>query len=131
VGWIERLLLDFKFRPAAAIVAAGFFPVRRQQGRRAHNLIVRRERMRAQKSMQEGFDTARVVARKAVAKLPESTIRGFHDGRKAGRNFVGNAPHVAGAVVGFVYGAGEAVVGVVAEPVGNLLGWVSSLAYGE
>jgi len=87
--------------------------------------------MRAQKSMKKGFDTARVVARKAVAKLPASTVRGFRDGRRVGRDFVGNAPHVAGAVVGFVYGAGEAVVGVVAEPVGNLFGWVSSQACGE
>ena len=87
--------------------------------------------MRAQKTMQKGFDTARVVARKTVAKLPETTKRGFHDGRKAGRDVVENAPYIAGAVVGFVYGAGEAVVGALAAPVGNLLGWARSLAYGE
>jgi hypothetical protein len=87
--------------------------------------------MRAQKSMEKGFDTARVVARKAVAKLPASTIRGFHDGRMAGRDFIGNAPYAVGAVVGFTVGATEAVVGALSEPVGNLFGWASSLVYGE
>jgi hypothetical protein len=82
--------------------------------------------MRAQKTMQKGFDTARVVARKAVAKLPESTMRG---GRRAGRDFIGNTPYLAGAGVGFVYGAGEAVVGALAAPVGNLLGWARSLTH--
>jgi hypothetical protein len=86
--------------------------------------------MRAQKIMQNGFDNAWVITRKAVAKLPESTMRGFDDGRQAGRDFGENAPYFAGAVVGFVYGAGEAVVGALAAPVGNLLGWARSLTFG-
>jgi len=87
--------------------------------------------MRVQKSVKGSFDKARTVARKAVAKLPEASVRGFHDGRKAGRDAIGNAPYFAGAVAGFAVGATEAVVGALAAPVGNLLGWARSLAYGE
>ena len=58
-----------------------------------------------EKSVKRTFDKARAAARKAVSKLPASTVRGFHDGRASGRNFVENAPHVAGAVVGFTVGA--------------------------
>ena len=74
--------------------------------------------MRVQKSLTKGFDKARVVARKAVAKLPASTVRGFHDGRKAGHDAVENLPHFAGAAVGFVFGAGEAVVDLAASAIG-------------
>ncbi len=69
--------------------------------------------MRVQKS----FEKARSVARKAVTKLPTSTVRGFHRGRKAGHDAVENLPHFAGAAVGFVYGAGEAVVGLAASAI--------------
>ncbi len=89
------------------------------------------KRMRAQKSLTKGFDHARVVAHKAVERVPASTKHGFHNGRKAGHDFVENLPYGVGAAVGFVYGAGEAIVGALAEPVGNLLGWASSLVCGE
>ena len=71
-----------------------------------------------EKSLTKGFDKARAVAHKAVSKLPASTVRGFHDGRGAGHDFIENLPHFAGAVVGFVYGAGEAVVDLAASAIG-------------
>ena len=70
------------------------------------------------KSVQKSFDNARTVARKAVAKLPESTKRGFCDGRKSGHDFIGNTPYVAGAVVGFGFGVGEAIVDLAASAIG-------------
>ena len=79
--------------------------------------------MRVQKSMKKNFDNAKVVARNVAAKLPESTVRGFDDGRKAGHDFVQSTPYLAGAIVGFTVGATEAVVGALAESFGNLLGW--------
>ena len=78
--------------------------------------------MHVQKSLTKGFDKARVVAREAVAKLPASTVRGFHDGRQAGHDFIEDAPYIAGAAVGFAYGAGEAIVEAVAEPFAWLFG---------
>lgn len=87
--------------------------------------------MRVQKSLTKGFDKARTVARKAVERVPASTKRGFHNGRKAGHDFVENVPYGVGAAVGFAYGAGEAIVGALAEPVSNVFGWACSLAYGE
>ena len=80
--------------------------------------------MHVQGSVQESFNHARVVARKAVAKLPASTRRGFDDGHRAGRDFAENVPYIAGAAVGFVYGAGEAVVEFLATPAMALYGWV-------
>ena len=70
------------------------------------------------KSVKRSFDTARVVARKAVAKLPESSVKGFHRGRRAGHDAVENLPHFAGAAVGFVFGAGEAVVDLAVGAIG-------------
>lgn len=87
--------------------------------------------MRMQESMTKSFDSARVVARKAVERVPASTKRGFHNGRRAGHDFVENVPYGVGFAVGLVYGAGEAVVEAVAEPVSNLFGWASSLVCGE
>jgi hypothetical protein len=74
--------------------------------------------MRVQKSVRKTFNGARTAARKAVAKLPQSTVRGFHDGRRTGRNFVENSPYVGGAVAGFAYGAVEAVVDWAASAIG-------------
>ena len=70
------------------------------------------------KSMKRSFANARTVARKAVAKLPESSVKGFHRGRKAGRDAVENAPEFAGAAVGFVFGAGEAIVDCAISAIG-------------
>ena len=74
--------------------------------------------MRVQKSMKKSFDNAKVVARKAVSKLPKSSVEGFHCGRRAGHDFVENAPFLAGAAVGFVFGAGEAIVDLAASAIG-------------
>ena len=74
--------------------------------------------MRVQKSMKKSFDNARVVARKAVSKLPKETVEGFHHGRRAGRDAVENLPHFAGAAVGFVFGAGEAIVDCTISAIG-------------
>ena len=71
-----------------------------------------------EKSVRRTFDKARAVARKAVSKLPKSSVEGFHRGRKAGHNAVENLPHFAGAAVGFVFGAGEAVVDLAATAIG-------------
>ena len=68
--------------------------------------------MRVQRSATTTFNSAKSAARKAVAKLPASTIEGFHRGRKAGHEVIENLPHIAGAFVGFAVGAGEAVVGM-------------------
>jgi hypothetical protein len=87
--------------------------------------------MRVKKSLAKGFDKATVVARKAVERVPASTKRGFHNGRQAGHDFVENVPYGVGAAVGFVYGAGEAVIGALAGPVGSVFGWASSLVCGE
>ena len=74
--------------------------------------------MRVQKSLTKGFDKARVVARKAVERVPASTKRGFHNGRKAGHDFVANVPYGIGATVGFAYGVGEAVIGLAVSAIG-------------
>lgn len=71
--------------------------------------------MRVQRSVTTTFNKARSAARKAVAKLPASSVEGFHRGRKAGHHAVENLPHFAGAAVGFVYGAGEAIVDLAAS----------------
>ena len=72
-----------------------------------------------EKSVKRTFDKARSAARKAVAKLPASSVEGFYHGRKAGHHAVENLPHVAGAAVGFVFGAGEAIV----DLAGSAIGW--------
>jgi hypothetical protein len=77
--------------------------------------------MRVQKSIKKSFENARVVTRKAVAKLPESSVEGFYRGRRAGHDFIENTPYVAGAAVGFVFGASEAVVDLAASAIG--WGW--------
>jgi hypothetical protein len=79
-----------------AIVAPGLFRVRRQLGGGHTDAFSGKESMRVQKSRKKGCGNVRVVARKAVAKLPKATVRGFHDGRKAGNDFVENAPYFAG-----------------------------------
>ena len=79
--------------------------------------------MRIQQSVKKNFD-------KAVAKLPASTKRGFRDGRQAGNNAVEAIPYGIGAVAGFTYGIGEAIVGALAGPVGSVFG-CRSLAHGE
>jgi hypothetical protein len=117
VGWIKQHIVpDFKFLPAAVIMAAGFIRARRQQKWRAHNPISGEKNMR--KRMKRSFANARTIARKAVAKLPESTKRGFHDGLKTGHDFIGNTPYIVGAVGGFVFGVSEAVVDLAASAIG-------------
>ena len=71
-----------------------------------------------EKSVKRTFDKARAVAREAVSKLPASTVRGFHDGRQVGHDFIENAPYLAGGAAGLVYGAGEAVIGLAASAIG-------------
>ena len=83
-----------------------------------HTTQVSGEKSMRAKNVKQTFDKARVAASKAVAKLPEASTRGFHDGRKAGHDFVANTPYFAGAVVGFAVGAGEAVVDLAASAIG-------------
>ena len=71
-----------------------------------------------EKTVKRTFDKARAIARKAVSKLPKASVEGFHRGRKAGHDAVENLPHFAGAAVGFVFGAGEAVVDLAASAIG-------------
>jgi hypothetical protein len=71
------------------------------------------------------------VSRKIVEHVPADTKQGFADGRQAGNDLISDLPYLAGAAVGFVYGAGEAVVGALATPVSNVFAWARSLAYGE
>jgi ribosomal protein L36 len=75
--------------------------------------------MRIQQSVKKSFDKAKVISRKAVERVPASTKRGFHNGRKAGHDFVENVPYGVGAVVGFVYGAGEAIVDCAISAIGG------------
>jgi hypothetical protein len=80
-----------------------------------------------QKTMKDSFTRARAVAHTAVAKLPPATVEGFRRGRKAGHEAVENLPYLAGAAVGFVYGAGEAVVDALVTSVSTLIGCTDAL----
>ena len=81
--------------------------------------------MSIQKSVKTNVGKARVAGRIVVAKLPESTIRGFDDGREAGHKFMEGVPYAAGATVGFTYGASESILGLLATPVTSLIGWAA------
>jgi len=65
---------------------------------------------------------AKRLSRKATGHIPESTKRGFRDGRRAGNDLVGNAPYVVGVSAGLVFGVGEAVVAATAAPFEHLFG---------
>ena len=119
----------FDRQPPSWLPVSSVPAVNRDGGR--ITLVSGEKNMRVQNSMKKSFDNARAVAHKAVAKLPAATVRGFHDGRKAGHDFIENAPYIAGAAVGLVYGTGEAIVGALAEPVSSVFGWAVSLVYGE
>ena len=87
--------------------------------------------MSIQKSLKTSVEKVKVAGRKVVAKLPESTVQGFHDGRRHGRKFVEEGiPFGAGCAVGFGYGASEAIVGLLATPVNVLVGWAAWAIYG-
>jgi hypothetical protein len=75
-----------------------------------HTTFFNGEETMRENNLKKTFNKARAAARKAVSKLPQSTVDGFHRGRQAGHHGVENLPHFAGAAVGFVYGAGEAIV---------------------
>lgn len=86
---------------------------------------------KARSRLKKAVAKTRRITRKIAENVPTETKRGFNDGRQAGNNVVEAIPYVAGAVVGFTVGATEAIVGALVEPVGNLLGWASSLVCGE
>ena len=77
------------------------------------------ERTMREKSVKRTFDKAKVVAHKAVAKLPKASVEGFHRGRQAGHDFIENVPYGAGAVVGFTVGVGEAIVDCAISAIGR------------
>jgi hypothetical protein len=81
--------------------------------------------MSVQKSVKTSVEKAKAAGRKVVSKLPESTVRGFRDGREAGHEFVDRAPYAAGAAVGFSFGVSEKVVGLIATPVNVMIGWAA------
>ena len=62
---------------------------------------------------------------KAMARLPEATTRGFHDGREAGHDLVEGVPYAAGARRWLRLRRQRERRGILATPVRSLWSWAA------